>query len=72
MSALVGGLSRSTQHFILEGKMECDDGSEISSRFYSRREDGVMGSLATRGVAQGDWAGFWQTVIIDLSSGSPA
>src|SRR5674476_1556126 len=28
-------------------KMECDDGSEISSWFYRSREDGVMGSLAT-------------------------
>ena len=26
--------------------MECDDGSEISSRVYRGREDGVMGSLA--------------------------
>src|SRR5450759_2633427 len=28
-------------------KMECDDGSEISSWFYRSREDGVMGLLAT-------------------------
>src|ERR1019366_9865055 len=28
-------------------KMECDDGSEISSLFYRSREDGVMGLLAT-------------------------
>ena len=61
--------------------MECDDGSEISSRVYSGREDGVVGSLAAWGVAQGDWAAFWQAVIVDLlpgvtvwrdSSGSPA
>ena len=32
----------------LREKMECDDGSEISSWFYRSREDGVMGSLATR------------------------
>jgi hypothetical protein len=31
----------------LREKMECDDGSEISSWFYRSREDGVMGSLAT-------------------------
>ena len=36
--------------------MECDDGSEISSRVYCGREDGVMGSLAAGGVAEGDWA----------------
>src|SRR5665213_455602 len=52
--------------------MECDDGSEVSSRVYCRREDGVVGSLAAGRVAQSDWAGFWQAVIIDLSSGSPA
>ena len=48
--------------------MECDDGAEISSRFYGIREDGALGSLAAGGIAQGDWAGFWQAVIIDLSS----
>jgi hypothetical protein len=50
-SALGGGLNRSTQHFILKGKMECGDGSGISSRIYNGREDGVMGSLAARRVA---------------------
>ena len=30
--------------------MECGDGSRLSSRVYGGREDGVMGSLATRGV----------------------
>ncbi len=39
--------------------MECDDGSDILSRVYGGREDGVMGPLAARGVAQGDWAGVW-------------
>ncbi len=34
MSVLCGGLNRSTQHFILEGKMECSDGSGISSRVH--------------------------------------
>ena len=52
--------------------MECSYGPEISSRFYGGREDGAVGSLAAWGVAQGDWAGVWQAVIIDLSSGSPA
>jgi hypothetical protein len=40
-------------------KMECDDGTEISSRVYGGREDGDMGSLAAGRVAQSDWAGFW-------------
>jgi hypothetical protein len=49
---MLGGLNRSTQHFILNGR----DGvfgyvSKISSRFYCGREDGVMGSLAARGVS---------------------
>jgi hypothetical protein len=47
MSARTGGLNGSTQHFILEEKMECADGSEISSRVYGGREDAVVGSLAT-------------------------
>src|SRR6266436_8649752 len=52
--------------------MECSDGSGISSRVYNGREDGVMGSLAARRVAEGDWAGVWQAVIVDLFSGGPA
>src|SRR6476659_7588572 len=36
--------------------MECSDGSGISSRVYNGREDGVMGSLAARRDAEGDWA----------------
>src|SRR5271155_4559179 len=36
-----------------------DDGSTISSRVYGDREDGVMGSLAARGIAESDWAGVW-------------
>ncbi len=35
-------------------RMECSDGSGISSRVYNGREDGVMGSLAARRVAEGD------------------
>jgi hypothetical protein len=31
------------------------DVSKISSRLHSGRENGVMGSLAARGVAEGDW-----------------
>ena len=41
---LLGGLNRSSQHFILEGKDGVWDGTEISSRFYCGGEDGVMGS----------------------------
>jgi hypothetical protein len=60
-----GGLNRSTQHFILNGR----DGvfgyvSKISSGFYCGREDGVMGSLAARGVFEGDWTSIWQAVIV--------
>src|SRR4029077_16071221 len=46
--------------------MECDDGSRLSSRVYGGREGGVMGSLATRGVAQGDRASVWEAFIVDL------
>src|ERR1700726_3937625 len=67
-----GGLNRSTQHFILEGKDGVWDGTEISSRFYCGREDGVMGSLEAWGVAEGDRTSFWQAVIVDLFSGGSA
>ena len=67
-----GGLNRSPQHFILEGKDGVWDGTEISQRVYCGREDGVMGSLEARGVAKGDRAGFWQAVIVDLFSGGSA
>src|SRR5260370_36718304 len=53
-------------------KMECSDGSGISSRVYNGREDGVMGSLAARRVAEGDWAGVWEAVIVDLFPGLTA
>ena len=42
------------------------DGSKISSRVHCGREDGVMGSLEARGIAEGDWTSFWQAVIVDL------
>src|SRR3984893_8330490 len=67
-----GGLNRSPQHFILEGKDGVWDGTEISSRFYCGREDGVMGSLEAWGVAEGDRTSFWQAVIVDLFSGGSA
>ena len=35
----------------------CGDGTEISSRVYGGREDGVMGPLEVRRVAEGDWTG---------------
>jgi hypothetical protein len=51
MSAFHGGLSRSTQHFILNGKDGVyGDESKISSRFHCGRENGVIGSLAARGA----------------------
>jgi hypothetical protein len=46
--------------------MECDDGSGLSSRVYGGREDGVMGSLAARGVAESDRAGVWQAFAAEL------
>jgi hypothetical protein len=55
-----GGLNRSTQHFILNGKDGVyGDESRISSRFHCGREGGVVGSLAARGVAESDWASVW-------------
>src|ERR1700737_670229 len=69
---LPGGLNRSPQHFILEGKDGVWDGTEISSRFYCGGEDGVMGSLEAWGVAEGDWTSLWQALIVDLFSGGSA
>ena len=43
----------------LREKMECGDGSEVSSRVHCGREDGVVGSLAAGRVAQSDWASVW-------------
>jgi hypothetical protein len=60
MSAMPGGLNRSTQHFILNGKDGVyGDVSRISSRFHCGRESGVVGSLAKRGVAESDRASVW-------------
>jgi hypothetical protein len=56
----------------LKEEMECGDGAEISSRVYGGREDGVMGPLEARRVAEGDWTGFWQAVIVNLFFGSTA
>src|SRR5258708_29316721 len=52
--------------------MECDDGSRLSSRVYGGREDGVMGSLAARGVAQSDRASVREAFIVDLFPGVTA
>src|SRR4030095_7269804 len=52
--------------------MECDDGSRLSSRVYGGRKDGVMGSLAARGVAQSDRAGVWEAFIVHLLPGVTA
>jgi hypothetical protein len=52
--------------------MECDDGSEILSRFQRGRENGVMGSLAAGGIAESDWANVWQAVIFHLLPGGTA
>ena len=59
-ASCAGGLNRSTQHFILNGKDGVyGDESRISSRFHCGREGGVVGSLAARGVAESDWASVW-------------
>jgi len=53
----VVGLNRSTQHFILEGKMECSDGSGISSRVHWRlrkRSYGIAGSAGSRSRRSGE------------------
>ena len=57
MSALCGGLNRSTQHFIFEGKDGVySEGSAISSWFYRGREDGAVELLGERGIAESAWA----------------
>ena len=48
------------------------DGTEISLRVYSEREEGVVGSLEARRVAEGNRSSFWQAVVIDLFSGGAA
>src|SRR5271157_4910633 len=51
--------------------MECCDGTEISSRFYSGREEGVVGRLAAWGVFKGDRPSVWEAVIVYLFPGGP-
>jgi hypothetical protein len=47
--SISGGLKRSTQHFILNGKDGVyGDETKISSRVHCGRESGVVGSLASR------------------------
>src|SRR6185369_12559431 len=70
MSAFGGDLNRSTQHFILKGKDGVSGGKpRISSRFYCGREDGVVGPLAAGRVAESDWPGVWQALIVRLFPG---
>ena len=72
MSTLSGGLKRSRQHSILDRRDGVfNDVPKISSGFFIGREDGVMGSLATRGIAEGDWSGIWQAIVVHLFPGSP-
>src|SRR5258708_19498597 len=52
MSVSCGGLNRSTQHFILEGKMECSDGSGISSRLHGASESALIVSLPAHSFPQ--------------------
>jgi ABC transporter substrate binding protein len=68
-----GGLKRSTQHFILQGRDGVDgDGPKTHSRFQCGGERGIVGPLAARGVAEGDWTSVWQAIIVDLFSGGSA
>jgi len=52
--------------------MECGDGTEISSRVYGGREEGVVGALAARGVFEGDRPSVWEAIIVYLFPGSTA
>ena len=47
------------------------DGAGVCSRFWCGGEGGVVGALAAWGVAEGDWANVWQTVIVDLFEVAP-
>src|SRR5262249_61958731 len=68
-----GGLKGSRQHFISDARDGVDgDGPKLCSRFQCGGERGVVGALAARPVAQGDWASVWQAVIVDLLSGGAA
>src|SRR3974377_571110 len=52
-------------------EMEDGDGPRNCSRFQCGGESGVVGPLAARGIAEGDWTSVWQDVIVDFSSGGP-
>jgi len=62
-----GGLTRSTQHFILNAKdgVYANEAKE-SSRIHGGGENGAVGSLAARGVAEFDWASVWQALVVCL------
>ena len=57
MSALCGGLNRSTQHYLGLKRSVYSEGSAISSRFHSGREGGAVKSLAERGSRSNDRMG---------------
>src|ERR1700687_1163026 len=52
--------------------MECGDGTEVSSRVYGGRVDGVLGSLAAWGLFEWVWGGVGAAIIVDLLPGGPA
>ena len=55
--AFCGGFNRSMQHFILKLKRwSVGNGIQNPNFLYGGAEDGDVGSLATRRIAQGDWA----------------
>src|SRR5215510_8102798 len=72
MRSALGRWSQPVDATLYLKEMECGDGTEISSRVYGGREDGVMGSLEARRVAEGDWPSFWQAVVVDLFFGGAA
>ena len=65
MSDLGGGLNRSTQHFIAEGKI---DYRPISQRFRDGKKAAKKMSLWDTWLrwelAESDWASVWQAVIV--------
>ena len=56
----------------LTGEMECGVMGQRFHRGFTAERNGVVGSLEAGRVAEGDWTGFWQAVIVDLFSGCPA
>ena len=61
MSVYGGGLNRSTQHFIVEGKI---DYRPISQRFCDGKKAAKKMSLwEAVGLVESDWASVWQAVI---------